>query len=347
MRIVVLGGTGNIGTALVRTLADRHDVTAVARRPELPGSELRSLANVAAKDFAREPLDELLQGADAVVHLGWLFQPSHRPEETWRNNAVGAARVFEACSRARVARLVVSSSIAAYSPALDDEPVSEDYPTHGASAAAYCREKAYVERLLDRFELAEPGVRVCRVRPAFVFQRSSASQQRRLFAGPLVPGSLVRPSLIPALPVPRGLRLQAVHSDDVADAISRCIESESTGAFNLAAADILGATELAELFDARPFAVSPGIVRGILASSWAARIVPAPPDLFDALMRLPVLSTTRARHELGWSPQHSARGAVAEFLEGLRTGAGDATPPLHADDGPTERLHDLAGGVGQ
>ncbi len=123
MKIVVLGGTGNIGTALVRTLADRHDVTAVARRPELPGSELGSLANVAARDFAREPVDDLLEGADAVVHLGWLFQPSHRPDETWRNNAVGAARVLEACSRARVPRLVVSSSIAAYSPALDDEPV--------------------------------------------------------------------------------------------------------------------------------------------------------------------------------------------------------------------------------
>jgi nucleoside-diphosphate-sugar epimerase len=347
VKIVVLGGTGNIGTALVRTLADRHDVTAGARRPELPGSELSSLANVATRDFAREPLDELLEGADAVVHLGWLFQPSHRPDETWRNNAVGAARVFEACSRARVARLVVSSSIAAYSPALDDEPVSEDYPTHGASAAAYCREKAYVERLLDRFELAEPDVRVCRIRPAFVFQRSSASQQRRLFAGPLVPGRLVRPSLIPALPVPRGLRLQAVHSDDVADAISACIEADAAGAFNLAAGDILGATELAELFDARPIEVSPGIVRGILASTWTARIVPAPPDLFDALMRLPVLSTARARHELGWSPRHSASGAVAEFLEGLRAGAGDATPPLHADSGPRERLDDLAGGVGQ
>jgi nucleoside-diphosphate-sugar epimerase len=138
-----------------------------------------------------------------------------------------------------------------------------------------------------------------------------------------------------------------VHSDDVADAISACIESGSTGAFNLAADDVLGATELAELFDARPIGVAPGIVRGILASGWAARIVPAPPDLFDAVMRLPVLSTTRARQELGWSPQHSARAAVAEFLDGLRAGAGDATLPLHADSGPTERLRDLASGVGQ
>jgi nucleoside-diphosphate-sugar epimerase len=288
-----------------------------------------------------------VENADAVVHLGWVFQPSHRPDETWRNNAVGAARVLQACGRANVRRLVVSSSVAAYSPALDDEPVLDDYPTHGASSAAYCREKAYVERLLDQFELEQPGVRVCRVRPAFVFQRSSASQQRRLFAGPLVPGRLVRPSLIPALPVPRGLRLQAVHSDDVADAIAACVTSDAAGAFNLAADGVLGATELAELFDARPVEVSPGMVRGVLASSWTARMVPAPPDLFDALMRLPLMSTTRARRELGWSPQHTASAAVAQFLQGLRAGAGDATPPLHADSGPTERLNDLVGGVGQ
>jgi len=302
---------------------------------------------VVCLDIAAEPLDDVLRNADAVIHLAWLFQPSHRPDVTWRNNAVGAARVLRAVGRSRVSSLVVSSSIAAYSPAVDDRPVTEEYATHGASSSAYCREKAYVERLVDHFEASEPTVRVCRVRPAFVFQRSSASQQRRLFGGPLVPGSLVRPSLVPALPVPQSLKLQAVHTNDVASAIAGCVASDASGAFNLAADDVLGPNQLADIFDARPIAVPSGVVRALLASAWKMRLAPAPPDLFDALMRLPVMSTGRARSELGWSPQHTARGALEDFLDGLRAGAGAATPPLHPDTGPLNRAGELAGGVGQ
>ena len=347
MKVVVVGGTGNIGSAVVRELGDRHDVVAVSRRRPVPDADINRLAEVKTLNVAVDQIDDVVRDADVVVVLAWLFQPSHHPDVTWRNNVLGTARVLRAVGAARVGAVVVASSIAAYSPAIDDHPVEEDYDSHGASSAAYCREKAYVERLLDSFEADQPGVRVCRLRPAFVFRRSSASQQRRLFGGPLVPGRLVRPSLVPALPVPKGLRLQAVHSHDVAAAASTCVESEAEGAFNLAADDVLGAKELAGLFDAHSVSAPPGAVRAALAAAWHARLAPAPPSLFDALMRLPVMSTARARDELGWSPQSSAQSALQEFLVGLREGAGDVTPPLEPDRGVIDRIRQMADGVGE
>lgn len=47
-------------------------------------------------DVAVDDLRPHLAGADAVVHLAWLFQPTHRPVVTWRANAVGSASVFAA-----------------------------------------------------------------------------------------------------------------------------------------------------------------------------------------------------------------------------------------------------------
>ena len=41
------------------------------------------------------------------------------------------------------------------------------------------------------FERDNPGRRVMRLRPGFIFKRESASQQRRLFAGPFLPAQLV------------------------------------------------------------------------------------------------------------------------------------------------------------
>ncbi|WP_369028531.1 NAD-dependent epimerase/dehydratase family protein, partial [Nocardia farcinica] len=109
----------------------------------------------------------LFRGADVVVHLAWLFQPTHRPLDTWRANVGGTARVLEAVAAARVPALVYASSVGAYSPCTDDRPVSESWPTEGWPGAAYMLEKAYVERLLDTFERQQPDCRVVRMRPAF------------------------------------------------------------------------------------------------------------------------------------------------------------------------------------
>jgi nucleoside-diphosphate-sugar epimerase len=130
-----------------------------------------------AADVAHDELHTLVDGADAVVHLAWMFQPTHRPDITWQANAVGTRRMLAAVADQRVPTVVVASSVAAYSPAQGEQMVDESWPTNGPSTASYAREKAYVERALDAFELANPDIRTVRVRPAFVFQRSAGTEQ--------------------------------------------------------------------------------------------------------------------------------------------------------------------------
>src|SRR5688572_13762390 len=126
MRVVVVGATGNLGTSLVSTLAGDDRVTEIiglARRR----SEWRPpKTSFRAVDVRADDLVEQFRGADAVVHLAWLFQPSHRPLETWRTNVLGSIRVFEAAGAAHVPSLVYASSVGAYSPGpVDGSPVSE------------------------------------------------------------------------------------------------------------------------------------------------------------------------------------------------------------------------------
>jgi UDP-glucose 4-epimerase len=332
VRIVVVGATGNIGISLVERLAADpgvDSIVGVARRvPEGPleftGAERVSWVPA---DIRHDDLEPLVRDADVVVHLAWMFQPTHRPEVTWSTNAVGTSRLIDAVRAAGVPALVVSSSVAAYSPRANTDLVDESWPTHGTSTAAYAREKAYVERLLDALE-ATGHLRVVRIRPAFVFQARSASEQQRIFGGPLLPRTLVRPGLIPALPVPPSLCLQAVHAEDVADAFARVALNDVSGSFNICADDILGPLELTSLFRARRVPVPPAVLRGLMNAAWTARAIPADPKLFDAVMALPMMSNARARTELGWRPSRSAEEVLKEFLAGLRDGRGERTAPL-------------------
>ena len=154
LRVVVVGATGNVGTSVVEALgrdAQVGSVVGLARR--LPGGAPPKTVWARA-DVTTDDLVAHFRGADAVVHLAWMFQPTHDHLATWRNNVLGAIRVFEAVAEAGVPALVYSSSVGAYSPADGDRPVDESWPTHALPTAAYGREKSYLERVLDRFELS-------------------------------------------------------------------------------------------------------------------------------------------------------------------------------------------------
>lgn len=329
LTVAVVGASGNLGTSVVQALSEDPRIGRVlglARRAPRWCPDKTTWIRV---DIVREPrLAELFRTADAVVHLAWLFQPARRPVVTWRTNVLGSLRVFEAVAEAAVPALVHASSVGAYSPGPKNRTVDESWPTHGWPDAAYCREKAYLERCLDAYERRYPWIRVVRMRPGFLFKRESASEQRRLFAGPLLPGGLVRPEHLPVVPDLPGMRIQALHTDDAAEAICTAVMSTVHGAFNLAAEPVIDASVLAGMFGARTVRVPAAVVRAGLSAAWRTHLVPASPHLFDAVLRLPLLDSGRAREELGWYPRHSATDAIREFLGGLRAHAGLETPPL-------------------
>lgn len=330
-RIVVTGATGNVGTSVVKLLSEDPEVGSVlglARR--IPGWTPER-TEWAAVDLAsdRADLGAHFAGADAVVHLAWAFQPTHDPATTWRTNVLGSIRVFEAVAAAGVPALVHASSVGAYSPGPKDRAVDESWPTHGWPDAAYCREKAYLERTLDIFERDHPGIRVVRMRPAFLFKRESASEQRRIFGGRFLPGPAARPGALPFLPDVPGLRVQALHTDDAAHAYRLAVRSDDArGPYNLAAEPVVDTEVLAEMFGARPVRLPRTAARSAIAAAWGLRLLPASPHLFDAVLRLPLMDCTRARVELGWRATRSATEVLEEFLGGLREGAGAETAPM-------------------
>ena len=140
VRVVVLGATGNVGTSVVAALAGDPRVASilgVARRlPQwsAPRTEW------AQADIEHDDLVALFRGADVVIHLAWLIQPTHNPLITWRTNALGSLRVFRAAAEAGVPALVYASSVGAYSPGPKDAAVAEDWPTDGWPTASYTRE---------------------------------------------------------------------------------------------------------------------------------------------------------------------------------------------------------------
>jgi nucleoside-diphosphate-sugar epimerase len=143
MHIVVTGGSGKLGGAVVeRLLASGHQVTNVDQRPD-PGSSARFL-RIDLTDYgqvveALTGIDDAYDAVDAVVHLAAIPAPGLTANAaTFANNVPSTFHVFQAAKLAGIRKVVWASSETvlglpfdvppAYVPV--DEAVSEPNSTY-------------------------------------------------------------------------------------------------------------------------------------------------------------------------------------------------------------------------
>jgi UDP-glucose 4-epimerase len=342
MKVVVVGATGNVGTSVVAALGrdERvHDIVGIARRmPQWQPPKTRWVS----ADITRDDLVGHFQGADAVIHLAWLIQPSRDGEQLRSVNVDGSRRVFEAAARAGAGALVYASSIGVYSPGPKDRPVDESWPRDGIPSLFYSRHKAETERMLDQFE---DRLRVVRLRPGLIFKAQAGPEIRRLFAGPFLPTRVL--GHVPIVPLPARLAVQCVHTDDIAEAYRlAALSLDAHGAYNVAADPPLAPADIARLLGGRHVPVPEKPIRVLADLAFRAHLAPTPPGWYDLGLAVPLMDTTRAREQLGWTPTYSSEAAMLELFDGMKQPAGAPTPPLEPHAGGRARVQEVLTGLG-
>lgn len=347
MRVVVTGATGNVGTAVLRRLrADGdHELVGIARRvPARPSADITWVSADLSDDACLPALEQAFAGADAVVHLVWGFQPSHDLEYLEALGVGGTRRVLQAVATTGVPHVVHMSSVGAYSTKRSNVPVDESWPTDGIPTSPYSSHKAAAERLLDGWQRQHDAV-VSRMRPGIVGQRAAGSALLRYGLPGLVPRWLL--DRLWVVPLDRRLVIPMVHADDVADAVVRELGRRAGGAFNLATDPHVTAEHVAAALGASLLDVPASLLRALLAAAWHLRLQPLDPGWLDLAYAVPLLDSTRARRELGWTPTVDGVDVLQEVVTGMREGAAGDTPVLRPRSVP-DALRDFVtrGGVG-
>lgn len=333
MRVVVVGASGNLGSALVRRLAAAggHEVVGVSRRrPDLTGpfATVREWHPVdVGADDAVARLSQIFAGAEAVVNFAWGFQPTHRPDVLERTGVAGSANVLAAAAAAGVAHLLHTSSVGAYAPRRDLHPVSETFPVTGVAGSVYSAHKVAAEAHLDRWEQDNPGrLVVSRLRPGFVLQRDAGAALFRYGLPGWLPGAAL--ALLPVLPLDATFTIPVVHADDVADAVARLLTQRLPGAFNLAADRPVTRDDVAAVLHAHPVNVAPRLLEAVVQASWRAHVQPLDSGWIRLAYAVPLLESSRAQDELGWTAEHDPVQALSEAVDAMRHGTGTDGPVL-------------------
>jgi UDP-glucose 4-epimerase len=290
MRVLVTGGSGFIGSHVVDKLRARGYKPVIYDLRPSPWHERGSVETVLGSITDRETLERAVHSCDAVAHLAAVADVNDvhaEPEDAERVNARGTVTVLEAARRAGVKRIAYASTIWVYSDCLE-EAVDEDtllpapshlYTSTKLAGELYC--KAYqelygIDYTILRFGIPYgPRAREAAVIPAFV--------GRALAGQPLT------------IAGDGGQSRRFVYVEDLADGVALALSDVGRNrVYNLASDENVTIKQIAEAVSA-------------LLGNVEIVHTPARPGDFGGK----VVSSERARQELGWS-------AATSFSEGVR-----------------------------
>ncbi len=131
MKILVTGATGFLGASVVRALlADKNVVRVIIRKSsDLSNIEGLNVEKVLADLEDENSLQLALDGCQALFHVAAdykLWVPN--PEAMYRTNVLGTKKLMSAALKARVSRIVYTSSVAVLGKCNGNQNADEDTP---------------------------------------------------------------------------------------------------------------------------------------------------------------------------------------------------------------------------
>jgi UDP-glucose 4-epimerase len=299
--VVVTGISGYLGQVLLPLLeqdAGIERVIGVDRKPLKDGDPGGKL-HFHQLDIRDPGLEDLLVGAEVLVHLGFMLWRLPGEQQVEEVNVKGSQGVFEAAARQGVRKVIHTSSVVAYGLHPDNPiPLTEESPLRPNPGLYYGRTKAAVERYLDSFERNHPGIIVTRLRPCTVVGPRADPAQMTSFVSPIVP------TVRGADPL-----YQLLHEDDMGRALHLVIQKDAPGIYNVGGDEPRTLGQLNRLRGAQAVSLPHFVVRILMWYLWRTGRSLFAPEWTD-LARYPIVASNEKLKGLGWVPRYTTVEAL-------------------------------------
>ena len=110
LKILVTGGGGFIGSALVKRLLDKgHQISSLSRK-KYPHLEALNVKTIQADLVDRKAIFQAVNGHEIVIHTAALAGYWGSAKEYYRSNVLGTVNIIDACKKFKIQKLLYTSS---------------------------------------------------------------------------------------------------------------------------------------------------------------------------------------------------------------------------------------------
>ena len=174
MKILLLGGSGFVGTRLTENLITDHQVVIGDIVKSVKYPDLWQKCDVCEDDDLRA----VMPGCDCVVNLAAAHRDDVRPLSLYtKTNVEGAEHVCRIAAECGVKHIVFTSSVAIYG--FPETDYAEDAPCHPFNE--YGRTKLLAEKVYEKWHAENPDTMLHVVRPTVIFGENNRGNVYNLF----------------------------------------------------------------------------------------------------------------------------------------------------------------------
>jgi nucleoside-diphosphate-sugar epimerase len=167
MNVLVTGGGGFLGGAIVRLLVSRGDRVRSLSRRCYPALDALGVDQTQADITDVREVEWAVAGCDVVFHVAAKAGVGGRPQDYHRTNVIGTENVVSACRRLGIPRLVYTSSPSVVFNGRDLEGVDESLGCPAHHEEPYPASKAAAERLV--LSASGPELATVALRPHLIW----------------------------------------------------------------------------------------------------------------------------------------------------------------------------------
>lgn len=306
-KILITGASGYIGSQLIRKLS--------TEAVEIIGTDIvDGIINFENYTFIKADLrtDEVKQmilkhKPNIIIHLAAIVSPSKNMTRDFIYDVEvnGTKKILEACVEAKVEKIVVTSSGAAYGYYADNaEWLKEEDPIRGNHEFAYAWHKRVIEEMLADYRKSNPELKQLIFRVSTILGDHTKNDITNLFQKKNMLGlkGYSTPFVI-------------IWDQDLLKILSKAALEDVDGIYNVAGDNIITLKEIAKIIGKKYIEIPPGVIKFALSVAKPLKLSRYGPEQVKFLQYRPVLDNKKLKTEFNYIPQKSSKEAFMHYAQ--------------------------------
>ncbi len=302
MQVFVTGSSSCLSNAVLPQLCADPSIERVVGIDLRPAHYSHPKFSSKIMDVRSPGLENYMKGSQVVVHLGYaVMREKLSDAELHDNNVNGTLKTMEIAKNNGITKFINMSSVSVYG---QGEGLTESAPLNPSAKFTYAQHKAEIETIAQQ---RYPNV--VHIRSHLIF---GANCQKFLRDMVNLPVYIKPPSPMPVL--------QVIHEADVANAILLCLKKDISGAFNVAAPEIVSIPDLVKYQRRRVVPIPLGVAKNLVS---VGKFLGSKDEFtwLEVMDTTLTVSSDRAGKVLGWAAQYTAWDAVIEMQKASQSAA--------------------------